>query len=177
MLHVIGLARYAMVYTRGWAADSVNARVRLKAECECLDAEVALLREEIRIKDCRMDRIAPHRRPYYPPTERLAILELKAARGWSLEQTARAFQVTAATIASWLKRLDEDGPHALVQQHQPVNRFPDFVRYVVARLKALCPAMGKVKIAQTLARAGLHLGYDRRPNAQGATANVPRQAR
>jgi putative transposase len=35
---------------------------------------------------------------------------------------------------------------------------PDFVRYTVQRLKTLCPSMGKVKIAQTLARAGLHLG-------------------
>ena len=41
--------------------------------------------------------------------------------------------------------------------HEPVNRFPDFVRYAVQRLKTLCPTMGKVKIAQTLARAGLHL--------------------
>lgn len=40
----------------------------------------------------------------------------------------------------------------------PVNRFPDFVRYTVQRLKILCPAMGRVKMAQTLARAGLHLG-------------------
>ena len=29
---------------------------------------------------------------------------------------------------------------------------------IVRRLKALCPTIGKVKIAQTLARAGLHLG-------------------
>ncbi len=40
---------------------------------------------------------------------------------------------------------------------KPVNRFPDFVRYTVQRLKALCPQMGKVVIAQLLARAGLHL--------------------
>jgi transposase InsO family protein len=39
-----------------------------------------------------------------------------------------------------------------------VNGFPDFVRYVVRQLKALCPAMGKVGIAQVHARAGLHLG-------------------
>jgi putative transposase len=104
-----------------------------------------------------MAMINPHRRPHYPPTQRLAILELKAARGWSLEQTARVFHVTAPTITSWLGRLDEEGPHALVQMRTPVNRFPVFVRYVVQRLKTLCPTMGKVKIAQTLARAGLHL--------------------
>lgn len=94
----------------------------------------------------------------YPPTERLAILELKAARGWSLEQTAKAFLVTAATVAAWMRRLDEDGPNALVQLPVPVNKFPDFLRYAVQRLKTLCPTMGRVKIAQMLARAGLHLG-------------------
>ena len=88
----------------------------------------------------------------------MAILELKAARSWSLERTATTFLVTAATIASWLERLDEKGPAALVQLPQPpVNKFPEFVSRVVRRLKTLCSAMGRVKIAQTLARAGLHL--------------------
>jgi hypothetical protein len=41
--------------------------------------EIALLREELRIKDARMASIPPRRRPHYPPKERLAILELKAA--------------------------------------------------------------------------------------------------
>ena len=59
-----------------------------------------------------MARIAPQRRPHYTPTERLAILELRAARGWSLAQTARAFLVTAETIASWTRRVDEEGPDA-----------------------------------------------------------------
>ncbi|OHB71799.1 MAG: hypothetical protein A2V70_01565 [Planctomycetes bacterium RBG_13_63_9] len=104
-----------------------------------------------------MARLPPHRRPHYPPAERMAILELKVARGWSLEQTARAFQVTAATIASWTRRLDEGGPDALVQIRQPVNRFPDVVRYLVQRLRTLCPGMGKRKIAETLARTALHL--------------------
>ena len=94
-----------------------------------MEEELALRSEEIRIKDARMERIAPHRRPHYPPTERMAILELRAARGWSLEQTARTFQVTATTIASWMKRADEDGPDALVQSREPVNKFPAFVRY------------------------------------------------
>ena len=49
-------------------------------------------------------------------------------------------------------------PTALVQLPVPVNKFPDFVRYLVQRMKTLCPMLGKVKIAQVLARAGLHLG-------------------
>ena len=158
VLHVISLAQFTLGYTRGWAANSPNSRIRLKAELDRAHQEIALLREEVRIKDVRMAQLAPHRRPYYPPVERMAILQLKAARGWNLEQTARAFLVTADTIRSWLKRVDEDGPDALVQLREPVNKFPDFVRYLVQQLKALCPMLGKVKISQILARAGLHLG-------------------
>jgi transposase InsO family protein len=158
ILHVLSLAQYAAVYTRSWAADGVNQRVQLKAEIDRLSQEIALLREEIRIKDARLARINPHRRPHYATTERMAILELRAARHWCLEATARVFLITAATVRSWMKRVDEEGRDALVQLGEPVNRFPDFVRYVVQRLKVLCPTMGKVKIAQTLARAGLHLG-------------------
>jgi hypothetical protein len=88
MLHVISLAQYATAYTRSWAADSTNARVRIKAEYDRAQQEILLLREEICIKDARMALISPHRRPYYPPTERMAILGLRAARGWSRQQAA-----------------------------------------------------------------------------------------
>jgi len=153
MLHVISMAQFALAYTRGWAANSQVARVRLKAENARLRQHVALLTEEIRIKDARMTRITPPRRPHYVPIERLAILELRAGRGWTTKQTANVFLVTAATIASWMKRLDEEGPDALVRIQEPVNKFPDFVRYAVQRLRALCPGLGKVKIAQILCRA------------------------
>jgi len=116
------------------------------------------LREEIRIKDARLARIPTAQRLHYQPSERLAILELRALRGWSLAQTARVFQLTSGTIASWCKRLDEEGPAALLRTPAPVNKFPDFVRYLVQRLQTLCPRLGNVKIAQMLARAGLHLG-------------------
>jgi hypothetical protein len=49
MLHVISLAQFALAYTRGWAANSPNARVRLKAECDRAQQEVALVNEELRI--------------------------------------------------------------------------------------------------------------------------------
>ena len=39
-----------------------------------------------------------------------------------------------------------------------MNRFPDVVRYAVQRIKLFCPALGKVKIADKLARAGIHIG-------------------
>lgn len=118
----------------------------------------SLLREELRLKDTRIAQIAPQRRPHYGPVERMAVLELRAARGWSLNQTADTFLVTPATIAAWMKRTDNQGTNALLQLSEPVNKFPDFVRYIVQPLKILNPAMGKVKIAETLCRAGLHLG-------------------
>jgi len=158
MLHVISLAKYAAVYTRSWATDSPNARVRLQAEGDRSQEDAALLREEMRIKDARMASIPAHRRPFYAPTERLAILEVRAARGWSLEQAAETFLLCPKTVASWMKRLDEDGTDALVQLPTPVNKFPDFVRYAVQRLQTLCPTLGKKKLAEVLARAGLHLG-------------------
>ena len=157
-VHALSLVEFALTTALGWSAQSLNPRLRLRAEIERLRHEIALLREEIRIKDARMQHIEPQKRPHYPPTERLAILELRAARNWSLAQTARAFLVTPVTIASWTGRLDEEGLEALVRLPEPVNTFPDFVGYLVRRLKGLCPTLGKVKIAQILARAGLHLG-------------------
>ena len=73
-----------------------------------------------------MKRVAAHKRPHYAPIERLSILELRAARSWSMQQTADAFLVTAATITSCMKRIDEEGPDALVQIREPFNKFPDF---------------------------------------------------
>ena len=91
VLHVISLAQFALAYTRSWAVNSSIARVRLKAENAELKQQVALLAEEIRIKDARMKRVPPQRRPHYIAVDRMAILELRAARGWSQAETARWF--------------------------------------------------------------------------------------
>ena len=87
--------------------------------------------------------------------ERMAILQLRAMRGWNKAETARHFFVTDDTIRSWLRRVDDD---SLVQTKTPVNRFPDFVRYAIQQIKLFCPTLGKVKIADMLARAGIHIG-------------------
>ena len=157
VLHVISMARFAAAHAHEPSVTRSSA-ARLKNENQRLRSEIALLTEELRIKDARLARIPPHRRPHYRPTERLAILELRAARGWSVAQVAAAFHLAPLTVSTWMRRLDESGPGALLELHEPVNRFGDFVRYSVQRLGTLCPAMGKVKIAEILCRAGLHLG-------------------
>ena len=103
-------------------------------EIERFQPEISLLREEIRIKDARMEQIEPHRRPCYQPTARSAKIQLRAAHGWSLAQTAQTHLVCSLTIASWTGRFGEEGPEALVRLAVPVNRFPDFVGCLVRRL-------------------------------------------
>ena len=157
VLHILALSHYTCTALLARAAHSKNRQVRLQAQIDCREHEIALLQEELRIKDARMDRVPPHRRPHYVPLERMAILELRAARGWSARQVAERFHVSATTLGSWKARIDEHGPNALLRIIVPVNKFPDLVRYIVRRLKLLCPRLGKVKIAEMLCRAGLHL--------------------
>ena len=51
---VISLAHYAIATARGWAANSINARVRLAAENDRLHREIQLLREETGLVQSRV---------------------------------------------------------------------------------------------------------------------------
>jgi transposase InsO family protein len=157
LIHAISLARTAVIDARSGFENSALARARLAAELSALRSENALLHEELRIKDARIAKIPAREQPLYPPAERLAILAFRAAAGLSAAETARRFLLTPATIGSWMKRLDDQGEEALVQVPRSMNRFPDFVTELVQRLKLTLPAMGKVRIAQVLGRAGVIL--------------------
>jgi len=148
----------AMTHTWGRAATATKPRRRLQAELDRAKAEVALLQEELDIKDSRLNRVPPRKRPHYEPVQRMRILELKAARCWSRKQTADRFLLTEETIASWNRRIDEEGESALVQIPEPVNKFRAFVGQLVQWLKAHYATLAKARIADILARAGLHLG-------------------
>jgi len=152
LLNVLGLARIALLTGRQFLIKEGDV---LSAKTYRLEAEVEMLREELRIIGARMETIDARRLPQYTPLQRMAILELRAMRGWSKAETARRFFVSAETIAAWNQRADDD---SLLQISTPVNRFSDLVRYAVQRINLLCPALGKVKIADTLARAGIHIG-------------------
>ncbi|MHC4082768.1 MAG: helix-turn-helix domain-containing protein, partial [Planctomycetota bacterium] len=80
-----------------------------------LRTEIALLSEELAIKDARWSRVPARRRPHYHPIQRLRVLKLRAARGWSVAQTGQRFLVTEETVSSWIQRVDEGGERALVQ--------------------------------------------------------------
>jgi hypothetical protein len=59
VIHVISLAHASLTLARSVAANSINARIRLKADINRLRHELALLTEEMRMKDARMERTSP----------------------------------------------------------------------------------------------------------------------
>ena len=61
--------------------STLPSRPTVAQACRCvLTHHPDLLTAEIHIKDARMKRVDPRKRPHYVPTERMAILELRAAR-------------------------------------------------------------------------------------------------
>ena len=115
--------------------------------------------------------VTAHRRPHYPPVERRSILELRTVSGRSLAQAARTFLVTFQTIATLQQQLEEQGADALVQLTSPVNKFPEYVGYLVRRLRTLCPTLGKRKLAEVL--GGLACNWEQRP--WGECSSIPLQ--
>jgi transposase InsO family protein len=129
----------------------------LVAEIAHLRQEISWLQEEIAIKDGRMSRIPPHHRPHYSGTERMTILELCEAQGLSIQRTADKFLDSRGTIHSWRRRVTEEGENALLALDEPVNKYPDYVRHGIRRIKVLFPFLGKEKISELLCKAGLHV--------------------
>ncbi len=107
ILHVISLAQLALTAARARTSQKRGIVARLRAELEEARRESELLEEELRLKDLQIGRVKPRRRPHYRGIERMAILELKAARAWSKVQTAQRLLLRPATIAEWMKRVDE----------------------------------------------------------------------
>ncbi len=80
VLHILALSHYTFTAMVARASNDRHRRTRLQSEIDRLRHETALLQEELRIKDARMERVPPHRRPHYLPLERMAILEVSDVR-------------------------------------------------------------------------------------------------
>ena len=100
LLHAISLATTAVTCARNSAAHGRSKTRQLRAEFDRANSEIALIREELDLKDSRWGRLSTRRRPHYSAVQRLRILQLKAARGWSCEQAARAFLIDEQTLQS-----------------------------------------------------------------------------
>jgi hypothetical protein len=78
ILHAVSLASVVVSFAQGRAP--VRRRLRARLEHATTD-DIALLREELSIKDGRWERSRTRRRPHYTPTQRMRILQLRAACG------------------------------------------------------------------------------------------------
>ena len=121
-VHAVSIAEFALTTALGWAARSLNPRLRLRAELERLRNEVLLLREEIRIKDALH---GAHRGSEAAPlsTDRAAGDHRASCRTRMVSCPNRPRLSRAPlTIASWTGRLDEERPDALLLRlPEPVN--------------------------------------------------------
>ena len=109
VLHAIALARASLSVACGGAGTSRSTRRRFQIDLDQAHTEIALLKEELAIKDARWSRLLSRRRPHYTPIQRMRVLQLRAARGWTCEQAARAFLIDEQTLRSWMRRVDEEG--------------------------------------------------------------------
>ena len=87
-LHAISAAVGTLNTAWERPATSRSVRRRHAAELDRLRTEVALLNEELELKDTRRRRLPARRRRHYGPVHRMRILQLRAARSWSTAQAA-----------------------------------------------------------------------------------------
>ena len=59
------------------------------------------------------------------------------------------------TVRRWLRGVRSG--NKVVQLPEKTMRYPDYLRLVIQQLKMYCPLLGRFKIADILARAGLHI--------------------
>ena len=157
VLHAVSLARLSMTALHSGIHSGDSWDLRMASEIEQRDNEISMLREQMRIERSRLAKIPPKNRPHFPRHERLAILALKAARRWNHMQAAEAFDLSPDTIAHWMSELETHGEKSLVQMPQPINKYPEFVTYIAQQFKSVASCLGKEKIAEYFARAGLNL--------------------
>ena len=166
----------------GRRLDCAVHHAREHAEHERLRLDSDSDREVLRLVRARFGRMDPRKRTHYTKAERFRILELKAQNGWTAAQAADRFLVDEDTVCRWIKELIQIGEEKLLAIKPPVNKFPDFVDRVVGRMVVALPQPTKRKIADCLARAGLHISasavYDRiktprEPDSDAATEEQP----
>jgi transposase InsO family protein len=103
--------------------------------------------------------LPPHRRPDYRPEQRLAILQLRRLRGWSIKKTAKRFVLHHNTIRAWIRAAEGKGRPSLLAGAVVWNRIDEAVRWAVHELRRLCPEpeFGARRIARQVLRASVQI--------------------
>jgi len=111
----------------------------------------------------RMRRVPPRHRPHYSPTERYQVLMEMKFHGMTLQEAADELLVSEQTIARWLdeatREPDKTSIGTLLRAQPPLMRYSDGERDLVAAMSRVGFG-GNLKIAQTLARAGVKISKE-----------------
>jgi hypothetical protein len=81
-------------------ASAASPVLRLLRQRDHALAKVQLLRRELAILRAQRQFMSPHRRPDYRPKERLAILQLRRLRGWSITTPVAFDSIIGGGISS-----------------------------------------------------------------------------
>ena len=153
------LLSQAYQLARARLASAASPIVRLLVQRDQEATEVTLLRRELDIFHAQREGLSSHRRPTFDPEQRLAILQLRRLRGWSIQKTAKHFVLHRKTIRTWITAADVKGPQSLLDRAVVWNRIDEAVRWAVHELRRLCPEpeFGARSIARQVLRASVQI--------------------
>jgi putative transposase len=127
----------------------------------------------------RMRRVPARHRPHYVPTERYQVLMQMRFHGMTIQEAADELLVSQQTIARWIdeatREPDKESIGTLLRAKPPLMRYSDGERDLVAAMSRVGFG-GNLKIAQTLARAGVKISketvrrYRKKPRKPGGPA-------
>lgn len=125
------------------------------AQAKEAELKATLLARSIEILGARFDKLPDRKRPFYTPSQRFHILELKNLIGWAADHTAKVFRVCAHTILNWENDADPKAKTvgSTVRATPPVTRFADVVRNTIQMMAGLDFGRGETA-ALVLARIG-----------------------
>jgi hypothetical protein len=101
--HLLGLA--AGVHLRSLRAQK-NPLADALARLQEAELRASLAWEAVEILGARLDKLPERKRPFYTPSHRFRILEIKSLLGWSQHRAAKLFRVCPNTIANWEAHAD-----------------------------------------------------------------------
>ena len=149
----------AMQTARIRLSAAASPLLRLMIQRDHAVTESALLRRELDILRASRQGLAPHRRPDYPPEQRLAIIQLMRLRDWNVKTTAGHFVIHHNTLRAWIKAVQGKGGSSLLDGAVVWKRMDDAVRWAAREIRRLCPEpeFGTRTIARHLLRAGIQI--------------------
>jgi putative transposase len=154
------LAAVAALVKLGDADEVVKA---LQAQVLEKELRIQQLERAIALLQARMERIDSRHRNRYTPAERFGIVLFKQTYSRTVEQAGRLFVVSSQTISRWVDQAArEPGKHtigSLLKAVPPLMRYSDVVRDLVVQMEEMGFG-GNLRIAQTLARAGVKLSRE-----------------